>query len=270
MSLLLCRDENIRHPLYIEKLGIHIYSSQELCYVIYNHPLLAMDRFVDVSLLEFLRADLGMGQLAARLEKSVRVGASHEELLVPILQEGCYYTPSEINKYKQKLAGYKKMHRAEFLKVTADYFYTLKQYGKAVEEYEKILALPRDQVVDDSFVSRIWNNIGASYAKVFWFEKAMRAFDMAYSYGKSQELMKRIYQLTLLDPKLTLKERYESIITEEMKKQWAQEFENARKKAYETDEVQGVVLLFQKDPVKRSAGAGELLAKWKQEYRNMI
>ena len=39
MSLLLCRRERVKHPFYIEVLGIHIYSSQELCYVIYHHPL---------------------------------------------------------------------------------------------------------------------------------------------------------------------------------------------------------------------------------------
>ena len=37
MSLLLCRQEQVEHPYFIEELGIHLYSSQELCYVIYNH-----------------------------------------------------------------------------------------------------------------------------------------------------------------------------------------------------------------------------------------
>ena len=50
MSLLLCRREKVKHPFYIEVLGIHIYSSQELCYVIYHHPLLVMNDFVDASL----------------------------------------------------------------------------------------------------------------------------------------------------------------------------------------------------------------------------
>ena len=43
MSLLLCRREFVKHPFYIEILGIYIYSSQELCYVICNHPLLVME-----------------------------------------------------------------------------------------------------------------------------------------------------------------------------------------------------------------------------------
>ena len=51
MSLILCRQEPVTVPLYIEDLGIHIYSSQELCYVIYHHPLLVMNDFADASLL---------------------------------------------------------------------------------------------------------------------------------------------------------------------------------------------------------------------------
>ena len=43
MSLILCRQEPVKIPLYIEDLGIHIYSSQELCYVIYNNPLLVLE-----------------------------------------------------------------------------------------------------------------------------------------------------------------------------------------------------------------------------------
>ena len=42
MSFILCRQEEVTHPLYIEALGVHIWSSQELCYVIYNYPLLAI------------------------------------------------------------------------------------------------------------------------------------------------------------------------------------------------------------------------------------
>lgn len=270
MSLLLCRNEPVKHPFHIEKLGLRIYSSQELSYIIYNHPLLAMNQFVDSALLEFIGDELDMGSLVMKLEKWKKGGGSYDEQLIVILQECCYYTQSEINKYKQQLSNYRKMHRANFFKVTADYYYSLKQYGKAVKEYEKIFALPRDQVVDDSFIGRIWNNIGSCYAGIFWFEKAMEAYDMAYSHTKSKELLKRIYMLTLLDEKLSLKERYVPIITDNQKEKWAEEFEAVNKKAYETNAVQEVVLLFRKDPIKRNAEFTALLAGWKREYRNMI
>lgn len=66
MSLILCRQEPVRHPFYIERLGIHIASSQELCYVIYQNPLLVLDGFVDDRLIEFIRSELGLSFLAGK------------------------------------------------------------------------------------------------------------------------------------------------------------------------------------------------------------
>ncbi|MFR6331437.1 MAG: hypothetical protein ACLUOI_23300 [Eisenbergiella sp.] len=40
---------------------------------------------------------------------------------------------------------------------------------------------------------------------------------MSYNFRKNRETLKKIYQLTLLNPELTLKERYESLITRQQK-----------------------------------------------------
>ena len=66
MSLILCRQEPVRHPFYIERLGVHIASSQELCYIIYQNPLLVLDGFVDDRLIEFIRSELGLSFLAGK------------------------------------------------------------------------------------------------------------------------------------------------------------------------------------------------------------
>ena len=55
MSLLLCRQEAVTRPYYMETLDIHLHSSQELCYVIFHHPLLVMDGFIDEGLVQFVR-----------------------------------------------------------------------------------------------------------------------------------------------------------------------------------------------------------------------
>ena len=47
MSLRLCRSEKVKNPYYVSFLGVHLYSSQELAYVIYHYPLLVMDHLVD-------------------------------------------------------------------------------------------------------------------------------------------------------------------------------------------------------------------------------
>ena len=139
MSLILCRQEPVTVPLYIEDLGIHLYSSQELCYVIYNNPLLVLEGFIDKRLTEFLRSELRMPFLAERVEKWLDSHGATEEILYLILKECNYYTPKEQAAYRQTVNGLKKLSEEEYEKRRADYFYGLDLFGKAVTIYEQTL-----------------------------------------------------------------------------------------------------------------------------------
>lgn len=270
MSVLLCRQEKVKHPFYVEELGLNLYSSQELSYVIYNHPLLVMDGFFDERLLEFLRDQLDLSFLAAKLEKWMKSGEHTDDLLVMLLQECYYYRSTEIAKFKQQLAGLRKKHKADFAKAKADYLFQLKQYGKAIHQYEALTEFPRDAFVDDFFVGRIWNNLGSCYARMFRFSQAYECYKMAYELTKEYSIIRNMYTLTLMDPKTVAEPRYLSMIDEEMKVQWGKLYEDARNQAGESEAVKDLEHLFTRDPIKRLLGAGELVQRWKQEYRNMI
>ena len=129
MSLILCRQEQVTFPYYIEELGVHIYSSQELCYVIYNHPLLVMENFVDDRLAEFIRTELRMPFLAERIEKWLDSRGMSDDLLFLILQECDYYSPQEQARYRQMVNNLRKISDDEYAKRRADYFYGLSLYG---------------------------------------------------------------------------------------------------------------------------------------------
>ena len=131
MSLILCRQEPVTVPLYIEDLGIHLYSSQELCYVIYNNPLLVLEGFIDKRLTEFLRSELRMPFLAERVEKWMDSHGATEEILYLILKECNYYTPKEQAAYRQTVNGLKKLSEEEYEKRRADYFYGLDLFRKS-------------------------------------------------------------------------------------------------------------------------------------------
>ena len=270
MSLILCRQEPVQHPYYIDVLGIHIYSSQELCYVIYNHPVLVMDDFLDELLIEFIRRDLDMDYLAVRMEKLMETGARSEEVLALFMSECDYYGEKDIQKFKQTAAALRALHPAEYDKRLADYMFMQRQYGKAAARYCKIPEYPRDKVVDDGFLAGVYNNLGASYAMMFQFHKALGCYDKAYGLGKNPDMLKRIYFLTLFAPELDIKERYQSIFTEDLKKKWREEMDQASLEAGQAEEVRSLRALFKKDPVKRMNGASEMVRRWKQEYRMMV
>lgn len=269
MSVIMCRQEKVKHPYYIECLGLNLYSSQELCYVIFHHPLLTLDHFVDTHLIEFIRDELDMGFVAMKLERWQKSGENQDDLLTIILQECDYYNTAEIGKYRQKIAALRRLSANEYTKRRADYLFQYKQYGRAIAEYEKLLDSEKSQKVDDSFVGKIWNNLGVSYARVFQFSKAFGALDKAYGLLKDLNILQRLYDLTLLDPGLVLKERYQSLITEELKAEWDADFEEAKRRAEESGELKELDALFRKDSIKRMEGAVKMVKQWKQEYRNM-
>lgn len=270
MSLILCRQEPVKTPYYFESLGVRIYSSQELCYVIYNNPLLVMEGFIDKTLIAFIRNELDMEFLAAKLEKWQQSGENEEGLLAVILQECGYYHGAEINRFRQQVAGLKKLPPHEFLKEKADCLFSRRLYGKAVKEYQRLLELPASTGMEDGFLARVYNNLGASYARLFMTGRAYQAYQKSFDLAKNSEVLKRICYLALWKPELPISERFQALLTEELKQECSRELKRAEEEAGKAKSLQELDELFLKDPIKRLGGAGELVQKWKTQYRNIM
>src|SRR5699024_8346048 len=229
-----------------------------------------MEDFLDTPLITFIREELDMEPLARKLQSLADQKNNTDAMLLLILSECDYYTESEINRFKQTLAAYHKYHPAEYLKAVADALFQKKQYGKAIVRYQKILEIPKDKVVDDEFLAKVYHNLGAVYAQMFQYEKAFRALDQSYVLNKNPDTLKRIDFLTVFEPALAVRERYQSLFTPQAKEKWEEELSLARQNAMAAKEVAALRELFKKDPVKRMKGAGEMINQWKQEYRGMI
>ena len=210
MSLLLCRQEPVKNPYYIDVLDVHIYSSQELCYVIFNHPLLVMDEFVDSSLLDFIRRELALPGLADRMEKLAETGSRPEEILTLFLLECDYYTEKEVQQFKAAAASYRRLPAGEYEKARADYLFGKRQYGRAAARYEKVLEMTEGSQEQEAFRARIYNNLGASYAQMFQFHKALATYERAYELREDKDVLKRIYFLSRFAPELEIKKIFSS------------------------------------------------------------
>lgn len=202
MSLIYCRPEKVSSPFYVESLGLHIYTSQELAYVVYNYPLLALDDFVDESLIAFIRNELDMEFLAGKLETWKRSKEDQDELLIMILRECCYYRAAEIGKFRQEITSYRRMHPAEYGRKKAETCFRLGQYGAAIQKYAQIAEYPKDSVMTEEFLGTIYYNLGACYARMFQAEKALDAFTQAYRYLKEDQVLQSIGYLVCLNPHL--------------------------------------------------------------------
>ncbi|MDD6073200.1 MAG: hypothetical protein PUB88_02860, partial [Clostridium sp.] len=73
-----------------------------------------------------------------------------------------------------------------------------------------------------------------------------------------------------LNPELKLKDRYQSLLTEERKTAWKKELDQVMAEAAEGEKMSELTLLFDRDPVRRTKETGELLNRWKKEYRMML
>lgn len=269
MSLLLCRQEPVKTPYYIEPLGIRIWSSQELSYVIYHNPLLVMDGFVDEHLIAFIRVELDMEFLAAKLEKWSSSKEDKDQLLFIILAECGYYPAPEQAKFRQKVTALRKLPQTEYMKQKGDYLFGRKQYGKAVAIYERILELPGG-MAGKELTETIWCSLGCTHARMFQFSKAWAAFEKAYQCRQSEEVLKRMYYLTRIAEKSHSRHFHLPSVTADQKKAWMKEISEAGERAKTSDSILKLEGLFQKDSIKRTAGIQKLIKQWKQEYRGMI
>ena len=152
MSLILVRQEPVKHPYYVDALGVHIASSKELCYVIYNNPLLAMDDFVNDHLIAFIRNELGLGFLAEKLAQWKRSRENPDEMLVIILEECYYYTDRET--------------RSRLAKIPAcrQYMYN---YLEIITTISSILALLSYTKEDMDKKKELWNYLKTTNPRVY-------------------------------------------------------------------------------------------------------
>ena len=131
MGLILCHENQALRPYYIDDLGIHIYTIEQLCYCIYEYPLIAADGFVTRSLLDFITSEL---HLYLRTE-----GIREDDLLISILGICDYYTSAEVDRFRTRMQELRKLKRAAFLKEKGDFLFGLHKYGKAIKTYMKFL-----------------------------------------------------------------------------------------------------------------------------------
>ena len=119
MGLLLCT-RCAQHPFYYEKLDTNLWSIQELSYVIYHYPIILPVDMADRKLTGWIRDELHMGLLAAKLEQYMSAGGEgaeqQERLLLMILRESNYYTQQEISSFE---AEYKRLRHSTGISFTS-------------------------------------------------------------------------------------------------------------------------------------------------------
>ena len=260
MGLILCEHKSIDNPLYIEDIGLNIYSLEELCYVIYNYPYTSLDGLVKENFMYFINNELSLPVH----------GDSIDDLLVSILNFSDYYSSQEVEKFRSVIQNIRKLPKCDFYKNKGDCFFKAGKYGKAKTMYDAALKEASYQNTDALVYGRIYHNYGAASANLFEYDSAYEAYTKAYSYLQDASILKSIYFLAKQQPVIGKREKYLKYLNDRVEPDWDQEYENVLTDSYSGKAIEDFDSGLNKDSVKKKTFLTDKLENLKSEYRLMV
>ena len=195
-------------PYFLSGLGVNIYSMDELCYYLCANAYILDNDLIDVRLCDYMRDNLGMPELAAKIRKMIKEGKPLGEMVTTILVDTKYCNDEEIAKIKQILVDNASLSFAAKRKVRGDNLLCANKYPRAVEEYQYVLSVLNKEEEPELY-SAILHNVGCAYAMMFLLDKAAYYFKQSYELYETRESLVMFLVCLRLTAK---KEEYDRIV----------------------------------------------------------
>lgn len=179
MSIRLCIGEYARVGYEPERMGIKVYSLEELCFFIRENAVLLDDGFMDEALGEWLASECKLQELGEELRKAVRKRISLKSYVGIILEYAGFYSREINEQIENIIVENSSLSIYEKKKARADALVQKNHYGKAGREYAKLLQmLPEDMTI---LKGEIYHGCGVCLAKMFYFNLAGDYFLKAHA-----------------------------------------------------------------------------------------
>lgn len=176
--VLLCAGKVATTPYVFEKLGIRVWSVEELCYCLRENAFLLEQEMVSRRLVEWIGKECDLQELAESLRPFLRQKGNLAAFVIKILQYTGYYDSSILEQVSRTVQSGASLSDYEKKKNRADYLVENQQYGKALREYEWLLTeLPEHE---QKLRAKVIHNRAVALAELFLFEDASRQFLEAY------------------------------------------------------------------------------------------
>ena len=270
MGLILCENKRAKNPLYIESLGIRLYTLEELCYVIYNYPLLIIKNFVNERLFSFLVYDLDIGLNALLLERRSKENEYDADVLISILSFSDYYSTQEIEKYKAVLNQFFELPRFELYDRIGRAYFENGSFGKALDFFNKSLAYSEGLKIENEKPLKIKLHKADAYANLFEFTKAFELYKEIFEANQDNEILKKIYFLSKFDNNVSNREDYINYLDDRVNGSWDNSFQELMDSAAECDESKEFLQSMNSDSFKRQKLINENINRIKIKYRTMV
>ena len=187
--IILCQPRQAVIPYRFTNTKVEVYSYEELCFYIYNNTVLISKSALSDKLFDWIRDELDMPELAAKLVTLSNKTPFAQDLLVEILNEGDYYEPEEIKTYVEAWQKYRRLTASQRKKLKADGYLGYRRYIKAASIYDDIIE-NQDDIQDKIFIGNVYHNRAIASANNLDTEDAKQFFLKAYELNQNEESLK--------------------------------------------------------------------------------
>lgn len=197
-KIILCKNQQAIIPYMFVNTKVEVYSYEELCFYIYNNVALLYQEQFQGRFVQWLQTELGMEELANKLQAKMSEGVSLNDILVTILSAGNYYEPAEIRQFMDKQELVDLLPPEEKIKLKADSFLMYKRFLKAISLYDDILR-QEEEIKDQRLIGDVYHNKGVALAKNMELSKAKLCFLEAFNRNHKKPSLEAFVMLRLME-----------------------------------------------------------------------
>lgn len=179
-------------PYYFEKLGVHVYSMEELCYCLKENAFLLSADIMSDEILRFIEEECGLENLARELYPFVHKNGSLATFVTIIMEYVGLYQPRVIQLLERTLRAGDGLSDYEKQKRRIDYLASKKRFFPALKAYEELYewALDASEEVllnKNEFLTNVKHNQGVVWANLLRYEEAAACFKDAFELSEKED-----------------------------------------------------------------------------------
>ena len=177
-NVCLCIGNYAKNPFYIKFSDISLYSVEELCYYFMEKVHFLDDSIVSAELVNWIRYECGLSELADELDVYVRKRVSVAAFVSTIFERTGMYDSNTAKQVDRILKEQSSLTLTEKYKKRAEYLYQQGRFRQALAIYRELVEYIPSR--DSAGRALLYYNMASIYAMDFAFRQAAELYYEAY------------------------------------------------------------------------------------------
>ncbi len=177
-NVCLCIGNYAKNPFYLKFSDISLYSIEELCYYFMERVHLLDDSIVSTELVNWIRQECGLAELADELDGYVRKHVSVAAFVSTVFERTGMYDNSTIRQVDRLLKEQSSLTTIERYKKRAEYLYQQGRFRQALSIYRELVEYIPSR--DSAGRALLYYNMASIYAMDFAYKQAADLYYEAY------------------------------------------------------------------------------------------